>query len=37
MKPSIVRKSHLKVIEQGKTLGRWIEYVIGKRLSEKKE
>ena len=25
MKPSIVRKAHLKAIEQGKTLGRWIE------------
>ena len=24
MKPRIVRKAHLKAIEQGKTLGRWI-------------
>jgi len=25
MKPSVVQKAHLKAIEQGKTLGRWIE------------
>ena len=25
MKPSIVRKAHLKASEQGKTLGRWTE------------
>ena len=28
MKPSIVRKAHIKAIEQGKTLGRWVEDAI---------
>jgi len=32
MKPSIVRKAHLKAIEEGKTLGRWIEDAIEERI-----
>ena len=32
MKPSIVRKAHLKAIEQGKTLGRWLEEAIDERI-----
>jgi hypothetical protein len=33
MKSSIVRKVHLKSIEQGKTLGRWIEDAIEEKLA----
>ena len=32
MKSSIVRRAHLKAIEQGKTLGRWIEDAIKEKL-----
>ena len=32
MKPSIVRKAHLKAVKQGKTLGRWIEDAIGEKI-----
>jgi hypothetical protein len=32
MKPSIVRKAHLKAIEQGKTLGRGIEDAIDEKV-----
>jgi len=32
MKPSIVRKAHLKAIEQGKTLSRGVEDVIEEKL-----
>jgi hypothetical protein len=32
MKPSIVRKAHIKVIEQGKTLGRWVEEAIDEKI-----
>ena len=31
-KPSIVRKAHLKAIEQGKTLGRWVEDAIEEKI-----
>ena len=31
MKPSIVFKAHLRAIEQGKTLGRWLEEAIKER------
>jgi len=37
MKPRIVRKAHLKAIEQGKTLGRWIEDAIEENLNEKEK
>jgi len=36
MKPSIVRKAHLKAIEQGKTLPRWIEDIIEEKLAREK-
>ena len=32
MKPSIVRRAHLKAIEEGKTLGRWIEDAIEEKI-----
>jgi predicted HicB family RNase H-like nuclease len=32
MKPSIVRKAHHQAIEQGKTLGRWIEDAIEEKI-----
>jgi len=34
MKPSIVLKAHLKAIEQGKTLGRWIEDAIEEKIQQ---
>ncbi len=37
MKPGIVRKTHLKAIEQGKTLGRWIEDALEENLNEKEK
>jgi len=37
MKPRIVRKAHLKAIEQGKTLGWWIEDAIEEKLNEKEK
>ena len=33
MKPSIVRRAHLKAIEQGKTLGRWVEDAIEEKIA----
>jgi len=36
MKPSIVRKAHLKAVEQGKTLGRWVEDAIEEKLAREK-
>lgn len=36
MKPSILRKTHQKAIQQGKTLGRWIEDAIEKKLAREK-
>ena len=36
MKPSIVRRAHLKAVEQGKTLGRWIEDAIEEKLAREK-
>jgi len=32
MKPSILRKAHQKAIQQGKTLGRWIEDAIEEKI-----
>ena len=32
MKPSVVRKAHLKTIEQGKTLDRWLEEAIEEKI-----
>jgi len=32
MKPSILRKAHLKASKQGKTLGRWIEDAIEEKI-----
>jgi len=37
MKPSIVRKAHLKAIEQGKTLGRWIEDAIEEKVEREEK
>lgn len=37
MKPSIVRKAHLKAIEQGKTLGRWIEDAIEEKIEREEK
>ena len=37
MKLSVVRKAHLKVIEQGKTLGLWIEKVIEEKIEREQE
>ena len=37
MKPSIVRKAHLKAIEQSKTLGRWIEDVIEEKIEQEEK
>lgn len=36
MKPSIVRKAHHQAKEEGKTLGRWIEDAIEKKLAREK-
>lgn len=36
MKPSIVRKAHISAIEEGKTLGRWLEDAIQAKLEDKK-
>jgi len=36
MKPSIVRRAHLKAIEEGKTLGRWIEDAIEEKIERDK-
>ncbi|MBA7665062.1 hypothetical protein ES703_73128 [subsurface metagenome] len=36
MKPTIVRKAHLKATEQGKTLGRGIEDIIEEKLAREK-
>ncbi len=38
MKRRIVRKAHIKAIEQGKTLGRWVEDAIEAKMArEEKE
>ena len=37
MKPSIVRKAHHKAIEEGKTLGRWLEEAIEEKIGRTKE
>ncbi|MBA7562817.1 hypothetical protein ES708_04470 [subsurface metagenome] len=37
MKPSIVRKAHLKAIEQGKRLGRWVEDAIEEKLDREEK
>ena len=37
MKPSIVRKAHLKAIEQGKTLSRWVEDAIGEKIDREEK
>ena len=37
MKPSVVRKAHLKAIEQGKTLGRWIEDAIEEKIEREEK
>jgi len=36
MKPSIVRRAHLKAIEEGKMLGRWIEDAIEEKIERDK-
>ena len=36
MKPSIVRRAHLKAIEEGKTLGRWVEDAIEEKIERDK-
>ncbi len=36
IKPSILRKAHQEAIEQGKTLGRWLEDVIEEKLAREK-
>ena len=36
MKPSALRTAHHKVIESGKTLGRWIEDAIEEKLAREK-
>ena len=37
MKPSVVRKAHLKPIEQGKRLGRWVENAIEEKLDKEEK
>jgi len=37
VKPSIVRKAHLKAVEQGKTLGRWIEDAIEEKIEREEK
>ena len=37
MKSSIVRKAHLKAIEQGKTLGRWVENAIEEKFDREEK
>ncbi len=37
MKPSIVRKAHLKAKEAGKTLGRWIEDAIEEKIEREEK
>ena len=37
MKPSIVRKAHIKAVEQGKTLGRWVEDAIEEKLDREEK
>ena len=37
MRPSIVRKAHSKAIEQGETLGRWIEEAIEEKLEREQK
>ncbi|MBA7522840.1 hypothetical protein ES705_14960 [subsurface metagenome] len=37
MKPSIVRRAHLKAVEQGRTLGRWIEDAIEEKLEREEK
>ncbi|MBA7653094.1 hypothetical protein ES703_60936 [subsurface metagenome] len=34
MKPTIVRKAHLKANEQGKTLGRWLKDAIEEKIEK---
>ncbi len=34
MKPTIVRKAHLKATEQGKTLGRWLKDAIEEKIDQ---
>lgn len=36
IKPSILRNAHHAAIEEGKSLGRWIEDVIEEKLARKK-
>ncbi len=37
MKRRIVRKAHIKAIEQGKTLGRWVEDAIEEKLDREEK
>jgi len=37
MKPSIVRKAHHVALEEGKSLGRWIEEAIEEKVARKEK
>jgi len=37
IKPSILRKAHHTAIEEGKSLGQWIEDAIGEKIERKRE
>ena len=37
MKPSILRNAYQEAIEEGKTLGRWIEDAIEERIEREKQ
>ena len=37
IKPSMLRKAHCVAIEEGKSLGRWIEDTIEEKLERKRE
>ena len=37
MRPSVVRKAHHEAIEEGKSLGRWIEDAIEEKIEREKE
>ena len=37
MKPSILRKAHHKAIEEGKSLGRWVEDAIEEKIEREEK